>query len=232
MNNYDQSSTGINVDAAVFYDSMMARINFDDFILEVDGTYWYTPVICTEEEMMYFVEDTIQEGQEAKLYEALIQYVDAEDLESFNTEDYYNEVLEYYTVEELRKDYDVLTNYHTEVDTVEVRGYSQGDYAEVNVYLPLYKKLTGVDFMVTRNSELQFVKNLFFDAPLTARVTINDDEYYLYCDGVYQNYGCIDAYDKEKCIKQLMDEAKGVDISVLCDELLQVLPTVDSIEYI
>lgn len=169
MNNFDQSSTGVNIELVAHYDSDFAQYLFDDNFVRVET-----------------------DGSSA-----------------FN--DYYRNVGTWLYIDEKSVDPD---NYNKS-KTVAIRGFCQGDYAEIIVPTNLSFK-RGFDFQT-------YFENLFYRAPVYARIEIDGEEYYLdeYLSDLYQwdraevitgfekNFN----HDKKDIVMKWLEENLPMDLS-------------------
>ena len=115
-NNFNQSSSGINLEMELYYDEDYGRITFDDLFKNIhDNVYFYT--------------------------------------------DYMDHVFDEYDPSEL--------------SSITIRGYSQGDVAII--YYP-----TDV------NIDVDYVHNVFYDYPVYCEIVINDNTYEI--DDVHMCY--------------------------------------------
>lgn len=104
------------------------------------------------------------------------------------------------------------------------RGNCQGDYAEVifsHKFKQYWKKETNKDFSIDSFSDL--VDNLFWNSPIYGRLSVNDNEYYL-DELLPDRYD----YDKEKLIADFV-KTHGSDFSadglkIVVDFLIDNLP--------
>lgn len=208
-NNYDQSSTGINIEVSACYDTGLSRAYFEDSILRYDRSF--------------FAYDTAPES-----IRDFIEIDSKANHESLT--DLANELNEWccyddYTDEELKQliydaDPSMIMNryWHSELGNslhlkqgfalYRTRGYCQGDIETV-----LYKG----DSMSA--SIQNSIDHLFWDAPVRASVTINE-ELYEYWDYDLPEY----EWEKEKFIENIMDDYKGENPDYVKEMLNKMLP--------
>ena len=207
-NNFNQSSTGVNIEESIFYDNDMSSINFNENIeqVRINGHEYFLYInygnlnsdICIDDLLTF---DTSSLDLDAQIQlDNDLSYMDLE--ETINT-------LESHDIP-YTKHYTMIT----------VTGYSQGDNGDVIVMHKL-KEVWGVK-QLDMDSIKEDLANYFYNTPLRAIVTINDEEYPLdELDGYY-NFD----YDKEEVIKALIhDTPDSIDKVALRAELDKVIPT-------
>jgi len=81
--------------------------------------------------------------------------------------------------------------YSSDFVKIKTRGHSQGDYAEVWVNKKDYKEIIGVE--LDEDSLKKRIDKLFWDVPISCRVTVNGEDYYIdeYVKDIYE-------YDKDE----------------------------------
>lgn len=171
MNNFDTSSSGVNLDLNCFFDTNQSQHDFDEnFIrIDTDGSSAFND--------RYFNVDTF----------LFIDYGNAD-------QDNYNKS-----------------------KTVSIRGYSQGDYAEIIIPTNLGFK-RGFDFK-------SYFTNLFYDAPIYAKLDIDDNEFCFdeYLTDQYR-------YDKDEFLAIAEKHIKHNKKAVIIEWLTANLP--ENLEYV
>jgi hypothetical protein len=204
-NNFDQSSTGHDIEVTVMLDCYMSRIHFDEnFHLYSHSGYsstcraWFTD--CGQADTPDSVADCIDwkaataEDCKGWLIERYCtgKYGESIDwLESMAAEYYGEEYPDWHEAardtmnggnafqydegvsleDAIGNDFAEVNQYFTiKYNVAKIRGYCQGDYAEV-----LYDPATWADGFDPR----EYFQNLFYDAPVYARVTVDGEEYYI-----------------------------------------------------
>jgi len=229
MNNFNKSGTGINIECDIAYDTFQAQMNFDENIdrVKINGEEYYIysdygnidTDIDIDDLITYdlntVTHDKVEEYYENKIHAIFDDY-------PFDYEDTLNTIdndLSYMDIHETINTLDLLgIKYTKHYETIAVTGYGQGDFATVLIIgNALEYNLKALEAELT---------NYFFDTPIVARITINDEELYIEdYDGYY-----IDEYDKDKVIAWVMDNVTvKVDMSVLLLELDKVVP--ETLEY-
>lgn len=188
-NNFNQSSTGVNIESSCFFDTCLSqdtwRENFQSCKGEKtrfrgDEVYYYKDygnLPNRLESMEYTIKG---------LKRDLIRYMDDmafytwdRDSSKSELQELVKDIIEqceggiaYWMIDsDLLDDYNLKIVPSHELNKIEIRGYSQGDYAEV-LYCP-------ADCNYPNESELKkLFENMFYDAPIYCRVMINDITYY------------------------------------------------------
>ncbi len=192
-NNYNMSDTGISVEVDVFGDCSISSSDFtENFEAYEKDVYFYTE--WGQYEPKNVKEIIYKQTLKRDLVEFFLE--DEDTLYSWTkTEiramskdtliDLANEVLDEMGLEEA----DVFAGSHgwtIELDNYEwvtTRGYSQGDYAQVLVLTELMdENISGT------------IDNLFWDTPITAKVDLNGEEFFLELKDCYH-------YDRDEAIK-------------------------------
>ena len=190
MNNFDTSTQGVNLDLSCFYDVSLSQDTFNECFKRVGNNdrIWqfvdygnHTEIDISDHESYSFTKGDLKN--------AIFDYSGLSD-EYLKTEafEYFGK---YYSV--LSKDQllELLdTKIYTETDRVElfqkhftpkfeiikIHGYSQGDYAEVIFSHDAMKDYVFKDQETMLVTMRKHFTNLFFDAPIFCRLSIDDDE--------------------------------------------------------
>ena len=227
MNNYNTSTTGINIEAHVFYDWDAARMNWDESFVEIKEDwlpqeYMFTAYgnlsdnIPDVEEMVNLPESksnltklrycTVKTEGYLEYSEAKCDYTAYGLLEVLLDNGATLEVLDELDLE-----------YTLNFETIVTRGYSQGDYATVLIPTKSLAELYGCEQDKVMDGLQESINHLFWDSPVYCRVEINGEENFPDCDGSYE-------YNKEEVINQLVKNTPNVDLDVLREELENTLP--------
>lgn len=210
-NNFDMSSSGVNIDAVCYYDTIQATDNFKYFISkqQADGNtlYIYGDSILTIGDFCKFAPHVKKQD--------LVDLAD--ELPDWDGSDYAD-----YTMSELREKIlkanpaMILNRYWTDYSAISIKpeytlqrtvGYSQGDIARVLV-------------PVKELNNHGFIDHLFWDSPVYCRVEINGTEYYWdeICENEYD-------WDKEKMINYVCSNLRdGIDSNYVRAVLESILP--------
>jgi len=226
-NNFNTSTTGINIEVSVEFDADMARMNWDENFKRVDdGEFAYIDFGNLSGDMPEIQPLPRQKG---KIIDAICLAEDfwltkAEMQKEYTQEEIVDEISDYFMnkeeVLEFFEEHDIKTN-SDELAEVSITGYSQGDYATILVNTKEFEKVLGIKFNESNYTE--YFTNLFYSQPLYARATINGEEYYSEnFDGQYVEF------DKEEYISELIEnvlaENTEIDKNVLRDELEEIVP--------
>ena len=228
-NNFNQSSSGINITYGVEVDYSSSQYIFDEnFKFLKDELVIYTDWSNLSGEYSveddYIIEDTKYNRVILKKLLVDEKYYNFSELTNnfdelielvFNInvdEDDLKDLFRYYNIK--------YTSNYTKLVS---RGYNQGDYMEVLVNTKEFKKIIGVEF--DKNLYQKIFDSKLWDAPLSVWVDINDIRFYSpLMDGLYCNDG---GYNKEIFIKEILEEFKDkkLDLEVLKEELINTLPS-------
>lgn len=207
-NNYDQSSTGHDIELTVMLDGDMARIEWDDNFIELPGQsraygstgrYWYTDcgqleapggvadcidwTLATADNCRSWLVERYCTGEYGESVEWLdegarlayegadcIDWIElARDTINGGNAFSYDEGVS--IQDAVGNDFAELGGYFTvKYSVAKIKGHCQGDYAEV-----LYDPAIWTGEFDPSN----YFENLFYDAPVFARVEVNGHEYYI-----------------------------------------------------
>ena len=227
-NNFDQSSSGINIELFLGYDIDLAGINFEDNFELIDSKFIfykdYGNMELNENLDYYFnVEDT-KENRKG-LLKALhsLEYFTGFKLECYTTYYLFQQLLicSYAVLKNLNEIKNLLSTnnvkFSTNFECVEITGYNQRDYNTILVDKKQFKAVNGVDFD-SKVYRRRF-KHYCYDSPLSCRAVINNKEYYPETlDGQYVEF------DKEIFITDIIKQVKNIDIELLTKELEDLVP--------
>ena len=156
-NNFDTSSTGVNLELSCFYDNDLSRIYFEDDIERIgkwrDDKFFF---ICS---WQYSMDGMYIVGDKEAFKKAFEE--------------------EYHVLEENEKLEDQISNYELDDDfpgvvekypSVEIRWYSQWDYAKV------YYDPACLNEHFTEKVLREHLHHIFYDAPIYCRLTIDGEE--------------------------------------------------------
>lgn len=246
MNNLDMSSHGVNLDLSVSFDLCRSQNNFSENFTSVStsggsllndrysnvniwlfndyGNYTkdfdltdldnYNLKSCTVKVLL----GTILVTE----YHNCIEDLRSDTLQYFSKYPYHMTKLELLELLKLRdtETYQqfVIDNFTPLFEVLEIRGHSQGDYAEIIFTNELMKEYNFDDKEKFLSMMGDYFTNLFYDAPLYARLEIDDQEIYL-DDFQKDSY----TYDKNEILehakKTIEHKQKDYIISWLSEEL-------------
>ena len=222
MNNFDRSSTGINIEVSVYADTFISQADWKDNFSEVaKGIYFYTDwsqnVALDESELKSV--DYKNTLKKSLLEWALLQddwnYYTKTELRSLNKDELiglFEEYMQYMDLEEAG-DFASEQNVTLILDGYEIistRGYSQGDYAEI--VIP--NGLEGIQ---------QTIDHLFWDAPISYSIEVGDDADVGYV--VSEAVECLYEYDADVVMDILRKHFyEDKDRDYILDTIEQLLP--------
>lgn len=196
-NNYDTSTQGVWLELQVFYDTDLSSIFFQDDIERIgwyrDNTFFYKQGWEYSMDKMYTVTD----------YNLFREHYISDDI---LTDDEIDDII---INEELD---DTIPGVSQKYPSIEVRWYSQWDYAKV------YYNHECLNEHFTVKELKESVHHLFYDAPVYCRLTIDWEEFCFeeYMKDTYE-------YDKDEIIQIAKDnikhDKKDYIVQWLCDNL-------------
>lgn len=200
MNNFDTSSSGENISLDVFYDTDLAQIYYQDFIVGADGNQVYK-IESSREVIAYLIGDSdkpyYKKYQLAKMKKAelIALWLDYDlgyyDIDIYKKSELIDELLNV----SIARRYEWLWsmyNWHEFKDHFThgyfiSRGYSQGD--------AVYIINVGADYDVCAQQES--INHILWDTPVSLRLSVNDDdEFYDLLNDEYE-------YDADKIIENV-----------------------------
>ena len=239
LNNFDKSSTGVNVELSAYYDNDLARIYFDEcFVRDGDNliyTDWgnlrksWKKTLTLEYSIN--TEDFIKECLNQDFYQwgypvecvktklgILLDGVNVKTWRDISRDEIVEWAIDFFDDDFIEM---CMENYFTKNYTTEVViGYSQGD--RVTVIIPEdLREILGVpdDREIVPNETLT---NLIYSSPVYGRIIINGD-YEIYIDEMLKDWY---EWDKDDVMEELprhlsayTDEQKKIIID-FCDENL------------
>lgn len=239
--NFDQSSCGMDIELSISRDTDRAGMDFSECFEIIQQGHFSRITIAEYIEFgnfkggFFFSDPTEYQFTKKELIAALLKHAPIEDL-NYDAKRWYNKTLKSMTKPELiefAKEWNSdpftfaefmqenFTSLYTEYET---RGYSQGDYAQVifsNKFKQYWKKETNKDFTLSDFEGM--IDNLFWNAPIYARIEIDGEEYYL--DELLQDQY---EYDKDKMIADFIrvygEKFNADNLQIVVDFLTDNLP--------
>lgn len=253
-NNFNTSSTGINIDFLIGYDEDMSRCNFDENIYRFDNSdnfpaeylyinygnlkyelanIWKIKPDNFRYDMLDFsdiitIDDTRQNTVLLKRFLISNSNYTYSDLNGVCVYELFEDIVSNEYIEDFSDKLLLLDNlsisYIKHYSIINVAGYSQGDARDVLILDNVLLKVWGCS-KIDRVSLHDEIFNYFFDSPIIARATINDVDFISETyDGVYNNYMTATAYDRDILIKEVIANYPTLDATILHDELIDILP--------
>jgi len=201
VNNYNQSSTGTDLELICGLDTDISQMYFQESFIRLDNHYYFYSDLrtvpdcpsdcydfskCTEKDFRVFVWENYT-GTMRQLIEE--RNMISDDWKEFAIERMDDETLKYYMQEDFPEINNAVLNY----TVVGIKGYSQGDYASI-----LCHNNDIFDGITT------YFSNLFFDAPIYCRITVDEEDFYL-------DEGLTDPYTWNQ--EEIIDYAKKQKLS-------------------
>lgn len=201
-NNFDISSSGVNLELYIMRDSDIARTDFEENFVEIENTgsvNIYQFISCGTFEEMSLSDPDCYKITKQELKQALIDdiYDDIDELREdcrfhcdkslskMNKQDFFDMLGSLYDSSFLAKFYKTFGIPRFKV--IPIHGYCQGDYAEI-VFMERDMKEYSFNNIDTFLSNMrEYFTNLFYNQPIYARLEIDEEEIYLdeYLENVY-----------------------------------------------
>lgn len=197
MNNFDRSSSGVNLELSCFWDLDLARIYFNESFTLLHSNsdsminpysrvnvYQYTDYGNLPEIDL----NDINEYQftTKELYQALLAIIDHDELREYARE-YHGKSFSKCNKSELidiaentvsTYDFDyLLSNFTLKHEIISSRGYCQDDYVEVIIHNDYWQGINKTDKALNNLSDT--IDHLFWDSPLYCRLEVDNEEIYL-----------------------------------------------------
>lgn len=246
FNNFDQSSTGHNIEFSLFYET--ENHFFDDDFTDLSGDLWLFINGHLKTEMIDKIKIELSGDQsieqqkrtilnliESEHYDGTIPLDDVKDI-LYNMKWYIDNdnysLVDFYKDEYLTNDYDMtekrmyeyfLESDHFEVNynIVSIRGHSQGDYAEVLYII----EPDNTPMTADENETAEYFRQQFYDSPVYGCANINGEEYFLheYLHDIYD-------WDKDGFINNFSEHHKDNIPPEALNQFFEMLP--DTLDYI
>lgn len=234
MNNFDTSTTCICLELSCFYDTDVSQSDFDENFIRIDGLngasllndrfsrvsiFSYTQ--CGEyaeidpADLANYSNVTIKAVRELLLSSVYGSLEEATERSKYVCEQYFSKLSKSQFIdllnEEMKSNFSdsEIARFYRDTFTpsymiVSIRGYSQGDYAEI-----IYDPKCNYDGLH------DYFTNLFYDAPIYARLTIDDEDVNL-DEALNDRY----YWDRDQVLTYAKDHIKNeYVIAWLCENL-------------
>ena len=215
MNNYNQSSTGENIELHCFYDGDLSQIYFNDFESEntrIDFGRDSIMFLIGDADKPYFSELDLKAKSKQAIFDLCLDFnfIDySVSLNDYKKSEYISDLLKVTH----KQYYELITSqfyWHDLKEKIQhdfyiSRGYSQGDA----VYI------VSIDKPID-NAMREYINHILWDSPVYIRAKINDNEYDedSFLNDLYE-------WDRYKIIERI----KGLSISQYAKEwLINALP--------
>lgn len=223
MNNHDTSTSGVNLDLSCSYDTFMSQQNWNESFTNISrqggslieprffNVDIYQFVDCGNfKEKSIFDLDNYSDKTKHSIKLLLLDkvYVSVEGAREAARDMFdksysqltVNELLELLN-EEMESQYcssdyiDFYREYFTpKYETITIRGYSQGDYAEVIFFHEDMKEYKYKDEASFISKMSDYFTHLFYDAPVYCRLTIDNEE----DDPIFLDEALTDSYEWDR----------------------------------
>lgn len=205
-NNFDTSSSGVNIEFAGSYDTWLSQQEFDENFSRIRDNNRHTAVFFYDDwgniKSPESIGDVFKISPKITKKE-LLEYMGGweNDYKRDIVFDILNKNIKDFT------DFEDILTLRKGFETIETRGYCQGDFCKVLINTNALKKCWGKQPDTKELSEE--IDHLFWDCPIFARVTINDKEFN------YDEYD-LDRYDwQREEFAELVAKDSGVDVNTL-----------------
>jgi len=235
MNNFDRSSSGVNLELSIDRDYDLSEMYFDDELAQVNdfnvNTFLFTGGIISNE--IDFTDLDLYKINKTKktlfidfIKENISYYTsDLNNLSKDHFNKYFNkltkgellEIIENECSENLTEF--LVSSCNPKFNIFSVCGYSQGDYAEVIILDSMLKEYNVKSFDEFYEKMHDFIEHLFYDAPICARLEIDEKEFY-----IDEHLNDIYSYDKDEILAICNKHIKHNKKSYIIDFLEQNLP--------
>jgi len=233
MNNLDHSSTGVNLELNISYDSDLSQMWFNESIIRLHGDDSFLYINCGNLSDDFELSDhnnyDLKSSNKKEIYTHILEHFYSNSLECFKDDalTFFSKYSYQLTKMELIElventqfvDYEdfLQRNFTPKFCIIESRGYSQGDYAEVVIPYSLWEgKAPTDDQLQAMQTEIDY---LFWDAPIDQYFLINDDQFYIdeYTKDRYN-------YDKKETLQIIKDHLKHDKKDYILNWLEENLP--------
>lgn len=237
MNNFDQSSTGLNITVSAFRDTDLSRFYFEEAFFTIKEGNKESLVYCEGNFSDFEKEYSFTKA------ELLAAYVDHMG-DSYSRSDFLNDFktntgygyskatkqdLIDFIKGELYEEYEWhafcdKAGFKANFDIVVSRGYSQGDYKEVIVPHKFWE-CVGIPKPLDCTSNLGgHIDNLLWDCPVYCRFEVNEDEFFI-DESLKNSYSWDKAEALEIADKLIKDSFTSEEQTTIMDFLATTLKT-------
>ena len=210
MNNFDMSSTGVNLELMAFKDTDLSRMYFDEELTELQGRLFI---------FTHYIDDISSLSfHRLGIYKECFDYMDKRDFINLWNDHFNDSIISFDELLTFLDDQFYHNEYIQHVNSLlpekyvikTAIGYSQGDSESV--------------ICLKDSNDKYHYENLFYNAPCYIRLNINQDEFYFddYIKDIYQ-------YDKDNVIQLFIDNYNGLHKDNVIQFLSNNLP--DILEY-
>lgn len=183
MNNFDQSSTGLNITLSAFRDTDLSRLYFEEAFFTIKEGRKDLLVYCEGSFSDFEKEYTFTKAELIAACESEADFLsNFNSLMGFDHSEATKQDLIDYCETELGGKIDWLefqekAGFKANFDIVVSRGYCQGDYREVIVPHKLWDCIGIVKPLDVQSNLGYYIDNLLWDCPVYARFNVNDEDF-------------------------------------------------------
>lgn len=187
-NNYNTNANGPDIEVSIFYDTDLSYILFYENIETLQCSSYYKNAVAYYHggegvpELEWTVNGTTKALRDYIKAE-VVQYSDKplsrmtkvellDDIHEHLNREFTVDLVHESDIAEHLEQYGLQWVCNREIFKHEVRGYSQGDYATVYTH--------------HENVSREYLTNLLYGTPISARMEVNGEEYYSKYDGLYE----------------------------------------------
>lgn len=226
-NNYDQSSSGVNIRAECYYDYDKSRYEFEENFMILQHSSYSKSIVA------YYIDNGNVKGADSLFWRvtgtphAIVKYArenytyyadtvaaDGQDLEDIKDEILNSLCPSILNIDDIN-DYQLKNSGLSiepikTLESVEIRGYCQGDYARVYYCVDDLREAWGNEPDAAQLKEI--FTHYFYDAPIYAQVTINGEEYFYHDCPDYDEY----EFKRDEFIQYVVKES-GINADSFAD---------------
>ncbi len=235
INNFDQSSSGVNLSLDIFWDGDRGRSDYDESIIDVNDTLVFSmfgnldvsdwePTYKTPNSANKLFRDYFKQVNELDIslasysrVKSLLQGLECSVRDS--AEEMLNAIEEYENNPENFSHF-LAQHYEKDFYEVETKGYCQGDVKTVVIPNEVFAENGEEPSQENAEDWNKTISNLCWDQPLYCRIKIDGEEFDLVED-VKDSY----SYDKDEIIKNFDNQYNGTDKDYIRTWLSESLPS-------
>ena len=237
MNNFDQSSTGLNITVSAFRYTDLSRLYFEEAFFTIKEGNKESLVYCEGHFSDFEKEYSFTKA------ELLAAYVDHMG-DNYNRSDFLNDFktntgygyskatkqdLIDFIKGELYEEYEWhafcdKAGFKANFDIVISRGYCQGDYREVIVPNKFWECIGTVKPLDVQSNLSGYIDNLLWDCPIYCRFTVNEEEFFI-DESLKNSYEWDKAEALEIAAKLIKDSFTSEEQVIIMDFLATALKT-------
>lgn len=225
MNNFDQSSSGVNLELNISFDADRANRDFEDsfYVLQYNSYRQNSVLVFNQfgnfDVTGFDIDDS--ENYDPKSYTVKeLKRILLED--GYHFKDVMNmrkcDMIQELSGNEVFQDF-LKENAKPKFLVMESRGYSQGDYSQIIIPCEVLESYKDQTLEQIENVLQDVIDHLLWDQPLYARLTIDDEEFYIdeHLKDEYQ-------YDQDEIKQVLIDHLEHEQKEYIIDWVVDNMP--------